>query len=69
VVAAKTPQNIIIRLNREIVQILNKADTSEALLKQGLEVWTTTPEAFGAYIRSEYDKWGRVIRDAGITQN
>ncbi|MDB5924935.1 MAG: hypothetical protein JWN13_3871, partial [Betaproteobacteria bacterium] len=42
---------------------------SEALLKQGLEVWTTTPEAFGAYIRSEYDKWGRVIRDAGITQN
>ncbi|MDB5927741.1 MAG: hypothetical protein JWN13_6677, partial [Betaproteobacteria bacterium] len=68
VVAAKTPQNIIIRLNREIVQILNKADTSEALLKQGLEVWTTTPEAFGAYIRSEYDKWGRVIRDAGITQ-
>jgi tripartite-type tricarboxylate transporter receptor subunit TctC len=69
VVAAKTPQNIISRLNKEIVQILNRADTSEALLKQGLEVWTTTPEAFGAYIKSEYDKWGRVIRDAGITQN
>jgi tripartite-type tricarboxylate transporter receptor subunit TctC len=67
VVAAKTPPSIVIRLNRELVQILNKPDTSEVLLKQGLEVWTGTPEAFGAYIRSEHGKWGRVIRAAGIS--
>jgi tripartite-type tricarboxylate transporter receptor subunit TctC len=67
VVAAKTPQSIINRLNKELVQILNRPEVSEALLKQGLEVWTSTPEAFGAYIKSEYDKWGRVIRAAGIT--
>ncbi|MDB5862579.1 MAG: hypothetical protein JWO70_385, partial [Betaproteobacteria bacterium] len=67
VVAAKTPPGIVIRLNRELVQILNKPDTNELLLRQGLEVWTSTPEAFGAYIRSEYDKWGRVIRAAGIS--
>ena len=69
VVPAKTPQSIIARLNKEIVQILNMPDTGEALLKQGLEAWTSTPEAFGAYIKSEYDKWGRIIREAGITAN
>jgi tripartite-type tricarboxylate transporter receptor subunit TctC len=69
VVAAKTPQRIIDRLNREFVQILNRPDTGEALLKIGLEVWTSTPEVFGAYIKSEYDKWGRIIREAGITAN
>jgi tripartite-type tricarboxylate transporter receptor subunit TctC len=69
VVAAKTPQMIVARLNLEIVQILNRPDTGEALLKLGLEAWTSTPEAFGDYIKSEYDKWGRIIREAGITAN
>ena len=69
VVPANTPQSIITRLNREIVQILNRPETGEALLKLGLEAWTSTPEAFGAYINSEYDKWGRIIREAGITAN
>ena len=69
VVAAKTPQTIVTRLNNEFVQILNRPDTGEALLKLGLEAWTSTPEAFGAYIKSEYDKWGRIIREAGITAN
>ena len=68
-VAAKTPQPIIARLNQEIVQILNRPDAGDAVLKQGLEVWTSTPEAFGAYIKSEYDKWGRIIREIGITAN
>ena len=56
VVPAKTPQIIVVRLNKEIVQILNQPDAAEAVLKQGLEVWTSTPELFGAYIKSEYDK-------------
>jgi len=69
VVPAKTPQSVIARLNKEITQILNTPEASEPLLKFGMEVWTTTPEAFGAYIKSEYDKWGRVIKEAGITEN
>lgn len=69
VVASKTPQIVVARLNNEFVQILNRPDTAEALFKLGLEVWTSTPEAFGAYIKSEYDKWGRIIREAGITAN
>jgi tripartite-type tricarboxylate transporter receptor subunit TctC len=69
VVPAKTPQAIVARLNREIVQILERAEVSETLLKLGLETWTSTPEAFGAYIKSEYDKWGKIIREVGITAN
>jgi len=69
VVPSKTPPSVIARLNREIVQILNRPETEEALLKLGLEAWTSTPEDFGAYIKSEYDKWGRIIREAGITAN
>ena len=56
VVVAKTPKPIIARLNKEIVQILSRPETGEAVLKLGLEVWISTPEAFGAYIKSEYDK-------------
>ena len=69
VVPAKTPQRIVARLNKEIVQILNRPDSGETLLKVGLEPWTSTPEAFGAYIKSEVDKWGRIIREIGITAN
>ncbi len=68
VAPARTPQDIIARLNRELAQILNAPDTGEALLRQGLEVWTTSPEAFGVYIKSEVEKWSRVIREAGITE-
>jgi len=68
VVAAKTPQSIVARLNKEIVQILDRPDVHEALQVQG-EVWTSTPEAFGAYIKSEHDKWGRIIREMGISAN
>lgn len=66
VVAAKTPRFIIDRLNAEFGRILNMPDIKEALLKQGLEVSTGAPEAFGIYIKSEFEKWGKVIRDAGI---
>jgi tripartite-type tricarboxylate transporter receptor subunit TctC len=69
VVPAKTPQTIVTRLNKEIVQIINRPDSAEALFKVGLEPWTSTPEAFGAYIKSEYEKWGRIIREIGITAN
>lgn len=68
VVPAKTPQPIVARLHEEIVRGLQAADTTQALLAQGLEVWTMTPEAFGAYIKSETEKWSRVIRDAKINE-
>jgi tripartite-type tricarboxylate transporter receptor subunit TctC len=69
VVAAKTPQPIISRLNQEIVQVLNRPESAETLLKSGLEVWTSTPEFFAGYVKAEYEKWGRIIQELRITAN
>lgn len=68
VVPAKTPPAIIARLNQELVRILHSPDIGQAMLGQGLEVWTQTPDAFGAYIKSEAEKWTRVIKQVGISE-
>ena len=68
VAPAKTPDAIVARLNQELVRILQMPDVAQMLLAQGLEVWTMTPDAFGGYIRSEAQKWTRVIREAGINE-
>jgi tripartite-type tricarboxylate transporter receptor subunit TctC len=63
---AGTPRDIIGRLNAEIVKLLNSADVKERFAKQGVEVRTSTPEQFATFLRSEVDRWGKVIREAGI---
>ena len=65
-VAARTPRVIVNRLNAEMVRALNTPDVNQLLFGQALEVSTGTPEAFGVYMKSEYEKWGKVIRDAGV---
>ena len=69
VTTAKTPGPIIARLNTEIVRALHAPDVTQLLLAQGLEVRTSTAQEFGSYMRSEYDKWAKVIKDAGIRAN
>ena len=66
VVAAGTPRPIVDRLNKEFGRALLMPEIKEALLRQGLEVAPGTPEAFGAYMKAEYLKWGKLIREAGI---
>ena len=53
----------------EINKALTSPDVKELLFKQGLEVKTSTPAEFGAYMKSEFDKWARVIKEAGISAN
>jgi tripartite-type tricarboxylate transporter receptor subunit TctC len=64
-----TPRPIIDRLNAEIGRALLSPDVKQLLFNQGLEVHTSTPAEFGAYMKSEFDKWAMVIKDAGITAN
>jgi len=63
---AKTPRDVISRLNAEIVKVLNAPDIRERLLSQGTEPAGGPPEVFAALIRSEHSRWGRVIRESGI---
>ena len=63
---AQTPRAIVERLHREVVKILGVAEMRERLVAQGFEPVGGTPEQFGAYIKTEIAKWGKVIREAGI---
>ena len=42
------------------------ADLAKALIAQGVEARTSTPEEFGAMMKSETAKWHKIVRDAGI---
>ena len=61
-----TPKDIVERLNREIVKALAAPQVVAALHKTGTEPKSSTPDEFAAYIKREYDTWGRVVKEAGI---
>jgi tripartite-type tricarboxylate transporter receptor subunit TctC len=63
---AGTPRAIVERLNREMVKILQQPDMKDRLVGLGADPAPGTPQEFGAFIRSEHDKWAQVIRRAGI---
>ena len=64
---AKTPQTIVMKLNKEINDSFTRPDVKEALLKLGAIAAPTTPEAMRAFIKAELAKWTPVIKEAGIT--
>ena len=66
---AKTPRSIVTRINRDVVAALQLPEAKAALLSQGAEAVPTTPEEFERFLKSEIDKWGRVIKEAGIKAN
>jgi tripartite-type tricarboxylate transporter receptor subunit TctC len=61
-----TPKEIVTRLNVEVVRILGQAELKERFVSLGAELLSSSPEEFGAYIRSETAKWGKVIKDSGV---
>ena len=63
---AGTPREIVQRLHGEIIKLLGGAELRERLLTQGMEPGGNTPEQFAALIRSEIDKWRRVVKTANI---
>jgi tripartite-type tricarboxylate transporter receptor subunit TctC len=66
-VPAGTPREIVQRLHGEIIKLLGGAELRERLLAQGMEPGGNTPEQFAAFIRSEIDKWRRLVKNANIT--
>jgi len=63
---AKTPKDIVDRLNRELVKALNDPAAVELLHKQGLEPSPSSSAELGRYMESEYETWGKVVKQAGI---
>ena len=65
-VPAKTPRDIITRLNAEVVRALRDPEVSAKLTGLGLEIIADTPEQFGAFLKSEGKKWLPLIRSLNI---
>ena len=66
VAPAATPTAIVARLNAEVVKLTARADYRQQLEKQAFEPRTTSPDAFQPFVRAELEKWGRIIKAAGI---
>jgi tripartite-type tricarboxylate transporter receptor subunit TctC len=63
---AGTPQAIVNKLQAEISSILNAPETKDRLASEGAEAVGSKPEEFGAFLKSEIDKWGKVVKAARI---
>jgi tripartite-type tricarboxylate transporter receptor subunit TctC len=61
-----TPREIVERLHKEIAKALANPRVVDQMNKTGVEPLSMTPEEFGAYIKREYDTWGKVVKQAGI---
>ena len=63
---AGTPRPIIDRVHQEIVRALRAADVRDRLVAEGADVIGSTPDELAAYMKSETEKWARVVKTAGI---
>jgi tripartite-type tricarboxylate transporter receptor subunit TctC len=63
---AGTPREVVQRFNTEMVRILNSSEVKDRFSKMGVDVVAGTPEHFSAFLKSEVERWAKVVRDAGI---
>ena len=66
VAPAGTPEPVVQKLNAEIRRAMALPDVVEALVRDGAQAWTTSPEEFRAFIVQEIARWGDLIRRANI---
>ena len=67
VAPAGTPKEIVAKLNAEMVRIANLPDIKQRLIEMGSPPVSGTPDQFGALIRSEIPKWGKVVKQANVS--
>jgi tripartite-type tricarboxylate transporter receptor subunit TctC len=65
-VPAATPKEVVARLNREAVKALEAADVRERYAGMGVEPAGSTPEQAGAYLKSETEKYAKVVKAIGL---
>jgi len=63
---AKTPPEIVNKLNAESVRILALPDVVDRLTAAGVDIQTTTPKAWGEFVAAEISKWSKVVKEAGV---
>jgi tripartite-type tricarboxylate transporter receptor subunit TctC len=63
---AKTPREIVAKLNDAAVRALRSPEVRERLVAIGFDVVASTPDEFGAFMKAEVDRWTRVVDKGGI---
>jgi len=63
---AKTPRAIVDRIAKSVAEVANMRDVKDRMMRSGAETVGSTPAEFGAFFRSERDKWVKVARQANI---
>ena len=63
---AKTPGEIVSRLNRDIIASMTMDDVKQKLAGQDVVVITSTPEQMATRIKGDVTRWARVVKDAGV---
>jgi len=66
---AGVPKPILNKVSQDIARVLRLPDVAEKMKSQGLVVATQSPDQFDAMIKSEADRYGKILRDAGVGAN
>lgn len=66
-VPAKTPPEIVRKLNAAALKALSAPDVRATLAAQGAEPRGSSPEAYAKYVTQELDRWQKVVKDTGVT--
>lgn len=66
VAPAKTPRDIVKKLNEEINRAMQQPDVNAKLVDLGLIVQNRSAESFDKFLKAEYEKYGKLVRDIGI---
>ena len=64
-VPAKTPKDVVAKLNAEVRKAMGTPEMKEKLASQGFNVLTGTPEQFSTLLKSEMDRWSKVVKVSG----
>ncbi|QJR09405.1 hypothetical protein DSM104443_00449 [Usitatibacter rugosus] len=60
-----TPREVVDTLNKAVNEIIVEKDVESRMVEQGADPVDRTPERFGAFVKSEHDKWAKVVKESG----
>lgn len=63
---AATPREIVAKLSKDAAAVLSPPDVKEKIAQQGMFVVANSPDEFAPFLKAEYEKWGKVIKDGRI---
>jgi len=63
---AKTPREVVAKLNDAMVRALRSADVRERMTQIGFDVVAGTPDEFGQFMKAEVERWTKVVERGGI---